>query len=165
MQFAQRGIHDGLAGIEAAAGQCPLRGMRVQPGRPAAQQERGATGDVNHAAVQILVGQRSPADPFVDRGRVDAVFAALGVHQHDGHRGVPLARVVDHPAAMAGQVRPDLRAQGFVVRDRHRADATPRRSQVVGGIPQARYTYLLGTSKVNARAGSAASRSAGSGVL
>jgi hypothetical protein len=40
VQLAQRGVPDGLAGIDPAARQCPLAAMGAQLGRALGQQER-----------------------------------------------------------------------------------------------------------------------------
>ena len=89
----QRCVDRDFPGVQEAAGQRPLRGMRSQVRRPAAQQESGATGYVEHRAVERL-RRRPPGGRVVDGCRIHPVLAGLGVDEDHRDGGVPFRRVV-----------------------------------------------------------------------
>ena len=62
MQFAQRGLRLGLAGIAAPARQRPLRAMGTQAGAAAGEQERGAAARSFSVSV-IATAARFSAGP------------------------------------------------------------------------------------------------------
>ena len=95
-----------------------------EPGRPAAQQESGTAGDVDHPAVQ-RVGHGPPGDPVLDRCRVHPILAQVRVHPRHRDGDTPLGGVGERAALMAGEVGPDPLPQMFVVADGHGWYGTP----------------------------------------
>ena len=93
--------------------------MRVEARRPAAQQECGPAGYVDHPAVEAGLRHRASRYPVVDRRRIDPVLADLRVDEQHRHGRVPLRRVGDDATVMAGQMVPDLLAQRLVIGDGH----------------------------------------------
>ena len=56
--------------------------------------------------------------PSLERERVDAILADLGVDDHDGDRGMAMFVEVDGAASVAGEVAGDPFAEGEVVAKR-----------------------------------------------
>jgi hypothetical protein len=117
VDLAQRGVERGLALVDTSAGQSPLAGVLAQARSAAAQQERRAAGDADHATVERTAVARTAVaghDRHVDVGGEQGIaVVALGVavDEHDGHRGVPAALERVGPALVLGEPRGDAGPQ------------------------------------------------------
>ena len=116
VQLAPGSVDGVFALVEPTAGQRPLRRVRVEPGRPAAQHERGVAGHVGHPAVEGAGTFRNDRHLLGGgRRRVDPVLTLGGVDHHDGHGGAPSLVERNRPSLVAGEVGDDPRPQSVVI--------------------------------------------------
>ena len=119
VQLSKRRIDRILPWVQSTTRKRPLRRMRVEAGRPAAQQECGPAGYVDHAAVEAGLRHRASRYPVVHRRRIDPVLADLRLDEQHRHGRVPLRRVGYDSTVMTGHMVPDPLAQCLVIRDGH----------------------------------------------